>query len=372
MFDLYCVFKKMREQIGAERWMLLLFMGISFFGNFSRGLVRHSLHENATAIIVWSAYVFLAMFFSCLKNNRKLFLPIFTVLILCNTLFVQNENFSGEAVADSAASRIDAFTDAWVVRGAEKDVSGTEKTYWKQVQENGKAVTRVKWDETLERTVYPYKLLADTLLEEDETFVDFVNMSFLYSAINRKSPVYVSQSPIQLSREYAQEQFVEEIEGVPLVLMPLEKAYNLDSIPSFCRYYKLVEHIYQNYVLLCKYGDSFAVWCLLGRYEEMKNKVEVLSYNERDYQEAFMACEDLLMYGCELEKNSDTRQVTVISKGGTASIDGIQNCIDFEAYSGTEIALSMDYKTNIAGDLKIFIPLRKGKNIWIVKLCQKV
>lgn len=308
--------KKMREQIGAERWMLLLFMGISFFGNFSRGLVRHSLRENATTIIVWSAYVFLAMFFSCLKDKQKLFLPIFTILILCNTLFIQNENFTGEVVADSAASRIGTFTDTWVVRGAEKDVSGTGKTYWKQIQENGKAVTRVKWDETLNRTIYPYRLLADTLLEEDETFVDFVNMSFLYSAISRKCPVYVSQSPIQLSGEYAQEQFVKEMEGVPLVLMPLEEVYNLDSIPNFYRYYKLVEHIYQNYVPLCKYGNSFTVWCLSGRYEEMKKKVEALGYEKKNYQENFMACEDLVMYGCELEKSSDMQQITVISKGG--------------------------------------------------------
>lgn len=361
----YTVFsKKMKEEIGTERWMLLLFMGVSFFGNFSRGLVRHSLCENpinATIVIIWSAYVFLALFFSCLKNNQKLFLPIFTVLILYSTLLIQNQNFTGEAVVDASVSRIGTFTDTWLARGDEREVSGIEKTYWKQIQEKGKAVTRVKWDKTLDKTIYPYRLVIDTLLEKDETFVDFINKSFLYSAINRKNPVYVSQSPIQLSGEYTQEQFVKEIEGVPLVLMPLEVGYDLDGIPSFYRYYKLVEYIYQNYVPLCKYGNSFAIWCLPERYEDMKKKVGTLVYDEEDYQENLIVCEGLTMYGCELEKNLDSQQITVISKGGTASVDGIQNCIDLQAYVGTEILLSMDYKTNIAGDMKIFYTSEEGE-----------
>ena len=283
--------EKIREQDGVERWMLLLLLGASYFGNFSRGLVRHSLVEGFGGIyfvVTWSAYVFLAIFFSCFKNNRKLFLPVFAGLMVCNSLFCQDGNFREGTVADGAAVKTGEFTDAWFIptweEGESQDTA--PKTYWKRIQEKGEAATRIQLENGLQEMIFPYRIVIDALLEEDETFVDFTNQTFLYSAIGRKNPVYVSQSPMQLSGEYTQEQFVKEMEGVPLVLMALEGGCHLDNINNEYRYYKVAEYIYQNYVPLCKYGNAFAVWCLPNQYEEMAQKVKTrleAPYEMADY-----------------------------------------------------------------------------------------
>ncbi len=269
----YVIFsKKLREEISNEKWILLIFMGISYFGNFSRSLVRHSLAEGISMMVIWSSYIFLALFISCLKTNSKIFLPVFALLIICNMLFIQKENFTEEAVTDSAALRTGIFTDEWTT--GRKEVSEEEKTYWEGIQERGERIVRAKWDETIGNILHPYQMIINTLLEDDETFIDFISKTFIYSAINRRNPVYISQSPAQLSGEYTQEQFIEEMEGIPLVIMPFEEGYALDTISSFDRYYKVVEYIYQNYVPLCKYENSFAVWCRPERHKEMKAKIE--------------------------------------------------------------------------------------------------
>ena len=119
--------------------------------------------------------------------------------------------------------------------------------------ENKEVVERVQWDKTLKNAVEPYKMVMNTLLEKDETFVDFINKTFVYSGINRENPVYVSQSPLQLSGEFAQEMFIKEIQDTPVVLMPIDNyraASYLDGIANASRYYKAAEYIYQNYKVL--------------------------------------------------------------------------------------------------------------------------
>lgn len=351
---IYVIFsKRLREQISVEKWMLLIFVGLSYFGNFSRGLVRHSLVEMHTIIITWTAYMFLAVCFSCLKNNEKVFLPILTALILCNLGFVQKENFTEKAIADSAISRTGGFTDSWTCRKGGQENSENVKTYWEQVKEGGKSVIRAKWNINFDEIIYPCKLLMDTLLEDDETFIDFSSKTFIYSAINRKNPAYVSQSPLQLSGDYTQKRFLEEIEGVPLVLMP-SVGSSLDSVPDLYRYYKIGEYIYQNYFPFCKVEDSYEIWCLTERYGEMRKKAKQIVQDENDYQKKFMFCNDLTPYNCELRRDFANFQMTIISGDKSSGIEGLQEFIDIEKYSGKYMLLSVDYSTNIAGNMKVF------------------
>ncbi len=371
---LYIIFsKKMREQIGVESWILLLFMGISYFGNFSRGLVRHSLAENATIVMTWSVYVFLAMLFCCKKNNRRLFLPIFTVLILCNTVLIQKENFVEGTIADLSAVRTGEFTDEWVIeRSEEKNYEG-KITYWEELQRNREKVVRAKWDKSFDKMIYSCEILMDTLLEEDETFVDFINKTFIYSAVNRRNPVYVSQSPLQLSGEYTQQQFIEEIEGIPLILMPFEDGYALDTISNLYRYYKVVEYICQNYVPLCKVEDSYAVWCLPEKYEIMKEKIKGLpGYVEEDYRKSLVYSDKLEAYNCEIIRNFDNFQIKIISGDGILpGVEGLENFIDLKMYAGTYMQMSIGYNTDIAGNMKVFYTTEEGEAYTDDKMLEK-
>lgn len=371
---MYVIFsKKIREQISVERWILLLFLGTAYFGNFSRGLVRHSLVENATILMTWSAYLFLAMFFCCLKSNKKLFLPIFIVLIMGNTVLTQKENFMEEAVADLAAVRTGEFTDEWTIERSRKEDFENEITYWEQIQRNGEKVVRAKWDKSLDKAINSCKLLVDTLLEEDETFVDFTNKTFIYSAINRKNPVYVSQSPLQLSGEYTQQRFLEEIEGIPLILMPFEEGNGLDTISNLYRYYKVVEYIYQNYVPLCKFENSYAVWCLPEKYETMRDKVKGLpGYDEKDYRKSLVCSDKLEAYSCEIVRDFDNFQVKIISGDEILpGVNGLEKFMDLDLYAGTYMQMSIGYNTDITGVMKVFYTTEEGEEYTDDKMLEK-
>ena len=107
-------------------------------------------------------------------------------------------------------------------------------------------IQRVEWTEDLKKTVQNYQVVIDGLLEDDETFADFINKTFLYPLLGREYPAYVSQSPMQLSGEFAQEEFVKEIDGVPIVLMPyadenFRNSAALDGVSNSYRYYKVAE-----------------------------------------------------------------------------------------------------------------------------------
>ena len=100
--------------MGAECWILLLILGWSYFGNFSRGLVRHSLAEaSSREVIFWSAYPVLAAILCFNRKNKKLFLPVFMVLILCNTMLAKSDGFAGKTIADFSASKPAGSIESW-------------------------------------------------------------------------------------------------------------------------------------------------------------------------------------------------------------------------------------------------------------------
>lgn len=146
----------------------------------------------------------------------------------------------------------------------------------------------------LQQKIERLNKILNLVLNEDDTYLDFINESFLYSALERECPVYVSQSPGQLSGEFTQEKFMEQIESkreqVPLALMPtiwmrgLE--IEIDGIANNTRYYKVAEYIYQNYRPLCRV-DNIAIWCSKERYQEFYNLISgnIEQYNAEENME---------------------------------------------------------------------------------------
>lgn len=350
---LYTTFsKKMREQIGNANWILLLVLGWSYFENFSRGLVRHSLAESATKIVLWCSYLFLASFLSCYKKNSKLFLPAFMLLILCNVLFMPDRNFIRPSIADNAVSRPASIIESWEFSRFDEE-ENIEKTYWEQLKENAEVVERIKLDDEFMALSYRYTLLLNILLEENDTFVDFINQSLLYSLIERKNPVYISQSPMQLSGEFTQEEFVREIDGVPIVLMPISETLNsLDGITNAYRDYKVVEYIYQNYVPLCKYGNYYAIWCLPSRYTEFKNKICTIT-SKTEYISDFMQNDNIGWVNAK-PVDEGNGNITIISGKNDPMITELQNMIDISPYIGIDMVISIEYTTDIPGILEVF------------------
>ena len=292
---LYVIFSKsFKDRIGNEIWLTLLILGFAYVVNFTRGLVRHSLFENAYDIIFWDAYIFLAIFAACFRNKKEWLLPTFAMLILCGSFLTTTQNYQYVPIAEVSVSKVGNYTQSWTIGkldAEDNESTDLQKTYWRKISERGERAVRTQWDDSLKETMKPYQTVLNTLLEDDETYVDFINSSFAYSVINREDPVYVSQSPLQLSGEFTQEKFIEEIQDVPVVLMPINNDHLsiiLDSIPNAYRYYKIAEYIYQNYRPLCSCGSSFAVWCLPERYEEYREKLQPLSSAQEGTEISFI------------------------------------------------------------------------------------
>lgn len=361
--------KTIRVNVGKERWALLLILGFSFLANYSRGLVRHSMVENALQLIMWTAYVFFALFIVSIKSNYKLFVPMFSVFILCNTLFLSETVFSERSIADCSAERIGTFTETWKSgQFSESDLAEEEKgrTYWEQIANERKVIERVRPENDLKNTINVYQAVMDALLEDHETFVDFTNKTFVYSAINRQNPVYVSQSPLQLSGEFTQEAFIKEIENVPVVLMPLEEENDtnskaLDGIANSVRYYKIAEYIYQNYVPLCRYEEDFAIWCLKERYNEMVQKVKVFSESGIELKDAILSSDNIVIGDAEVVPNDDG-SININSIGMDPVIGELQNIFDVTPYVDSELKISVQYETDVSGLMQMFYTTDDGEN----------
>lgn len=272
---MYSLFSKsFHNKAKNIRWVLYL-LGFAYCSNFQRALVRHSLAEGAQTIshFSWTGYLFIIVFICCFAG-RKLFIPVTTSFILLNSLFITDSNYISMAIPDSAISKL-SIVNTWQRESI--DIS----TQWEMYKENGIPVQRVVMHDNIAQYIYPLEEITDLLLEDDETFMDFSNRTFAYSALGRECPVYVSQSPLQLSGEYCQEKFISSIEvdfeKIPIAIMPVNQdrcsAY-LDGIPNSYRYYKVSEYIYQNYMPLCLAGDN-AIWCDSDKYDyyaELLNK----------------------------------------------------------------------------------------------------
>lgn len=364
---LYVVFSaKFKESISKECWVLLLVLGFSFIYNYSRGLVRHTLVESQLTLIMWTAYIFFAVLAMSVKNNPKLFLPVLSAFILCNTLFLTDNNFNERSLADNSVSKMGTFVDTWHTdRFAEQGSC----TIWAKYNKNQEVIKRVKYSSSLNAAVRGYNVVVNGLLDDSETFVDFINKTFVYSSMGREDPVYVSQSPLQISGEFTQEQFVKEIEGVPIVLMPRDannigSSEALDGIPNSVRYYKIAEYIYRHYVPLCTYEDKFAVWCLPERYNNLAKKVKALSRSGNDIKEGLLDASKISAKNVKVIGNADG-SVNINSTGDDPAIYNIQNLFELSNYvnkNDTDLKIAVNYETDTEGTMQLYYTTNNGES----------
>ncbi len=367
---LYTVFSKsFREKIGKERWVLLMILGVSYFQNFSRGIVRHSLRSEATDHVFWCAFLFLALFIAFYKGSMKWFVPAFMSFTVAVPLLFTPANYTFLPIADRAVSSAEPIIDSWTHSPTGKKFvsdDGREfSTEWELIKYSQKRVQRVLLTDELMNYTTGFELVLDHLLEGDETYVDFINKSLLYSVMGYRSPVYVAQSPLLLSGEFSQTEFIKEIEGVPVVLMPadagnLQLSTSLDGITNAYRYYKVYEYIYKNYVPLCKYSSDFAVWCLPEKYEGYKAKVSELIAS-KDYSLELLNAESLTVRNAALEKNNDGNLVMRYTADDPMVID-LQNVLDLSGFIGRYAYISVNYKTDVQDVMQMYYTTEKDED----------
>lgn len=267
---------KFRYNMGIERLIILVILGLSYFINFSRGCVRHNLNELQLGVVLWTANLFFAIFLMCLFNKKIVFLLTYMILLIMNSLLLQNDNVKTEFLVDNALNKATSVLQTWW------QVESDQLSVWEKIYMEERKVERIIISDDMKNQIEPIEKVFEVILEEEETYMDFVNRSFMYSVLNRKDPVYVAQSPGHLSGEYTQEQFISQIEEqkeqIPIVMMPTKQMVSginieLDQIANVTRYYKVAEYIYQNYRPLCIVND-IALWCDVDRYGELYDELK--------------------------------------------------------------------------------------------------
>lgn len=138
---------------------------------------------------------------------------------------------------------------------------------------------RIVYDEATTELVNSFKNVFNVLLTDDQTYLDFANVTSMYLLTGRERPCYVGQSPSLLTDLYSQECFINEISeyDCPLaVLGTTETSYiqQMTKIPHNVRYYKIAEYIYNKYRPLVTFGE-FAIWCDKSSYESYKSSLVI-------------------------------------------------------------------------------------------------
>lgn len=276
---------KGRTRFSEVELLMLIQMGCFYFFNFSRGLVRHSVNEigvTASCQMVILIYITIAAITAAALRNRNLFMPSLAALLVVNLLIVGQAPHSAMPLLYHGTNKIEPMVESWSLsrdeREAEKLLGEDRLTFWEHMAINSTVADRVYLAGDNEQEVYELQDALDLLLEEDETFLDFVCKSFLYAAYVREDPVYISQTPSMLSNEFTQEQYISQVSGqyerIPIVVMPSDKKGNVgfDNVANHVRYYKVAEYIYQNYRPLCD-ANGYALWCANDRYEDMMSRL---------------------------------------------------------------------------------------------------
>ena len=224
---------------------------------FTRTIVYHNLDrcsgQNGVLLnyVHWTVSLFILYLYTRKGSSceKKLFawIATFGIIILAEGTLVTG------ILPDSASSVFARAADAsenWNLHNNTTDNLGKE---------------RIVFDEATNTFVQQFKQVFDTLLTEEQTFIDFANITSLYALTGRTRPCYVGQSPGLLTDLYSQECFLTQIAeyDCPLAILgTTEDAFTqqMIGIPHNIRYYKIAEYIYQNYRPLVKTGD-FVIWC---------------------------------------------------------------------------------------------------------------
>lgn len=135
--------------------------------------------------------------------------------------------------------------------------------------------------------VNQFKNVFDTLLTEQQTFIDFANMTSMYLLTGRERPCYVGQTPSLLTDLYSQECYLQEISkyDCPLAVLGstnIPYIQCMSGVPHNIRYYTIAEYIYSNYRPLVTFGE-FVIWCEKESYDNYYAILDNKGFGDNGY-----------------------------------------------------------------------------------------
>lgn len=248
---LYIIFSKARNKIDSKVWLILLVLGISYFANFTRSIVRHNVSclPDTSHTIFWTSYVYLAILVATFKKNYLYFLPTYMTFTMFNI-----------AIIGSSFARID-FQTPLDASQKHLNIASYAADY---------KVNRVSINPSAETELSELATFIKPFLNSDDTFFDFTNRSFIYSYLNRTDPIYAAQTPGHLNGDITSKIAISDLEksNVKLTIMTNGKRFHvIDNIPNSLRYYRISEYIYQNFIPLLEF-ETGEIWIARNLYQD--------------------------------------------------------------------------------------------------------
>lgn len=274
------VFHKFRRTLELKS-ILIIALSLTCLLHLRRGIVWHNLGfrgggAQGSIINFWPWLIALfSVFLTKSKDSfyqARKFTVAMTVCILLSIVLVSQLPLRGNVTAFAGAME-------------------TSEANVEALPQEDSIPPRTILDEKTQRFFGEFKDIFDTCLNDDETFLDFANITAIYPFTNRIRPFYTAQSPSLLANDVSQEFFFKEIKTakIPLVItgnIDVPYILKMGGINHNIRYYKIAEHIYRNYVPMLILGD-FTIWSAKGQKEDFLHRLAdkdniTLLYNNYD------------------------------------------------------------------------------------------
>lgn len=320
---------------------ITLLLLLIFLVNLPRALVRHSFCEGITGALIFDSIICIIVSILLILKHKEIvpFGLTFSLLCLCYATNNQtiNKNYVDKVFANNVLLNLNVTKEEVIAK------------------------ERFSQNPNLRNTVADFKNSIDFLLKSNETFLDFSNMSFMYSATRRLDPVYVSQSPLQISNKRTQDYFIKEIENninnIPIAIFPKSDGparVSLDGVQNTIRYFKIAEFIYRNYQPLVECSD-YVIWCLKEKAIFYKNKLSRALYVQADSNNIIDNIDIKNIYTKNTEVTLIDKMLHVKTYGNDPYIYGLEKSIDLHSYIGkkVDIVINVDDKIN-NGEYQLF------------------
>lgn len=256
----------------------------------TRTVVYHNLAVCAgrTGVLLnfihWTVSLYVLYFFSLKDKKIHIKYLVFTGTMYAVILM------EGICVTGNLPSERSVLTAEAVNAGKRWDLNNHTSQNWHK--------DRIIYNDETITLIEQFRRVFDILMTEDQTFIDFANVTSMYLLTERVRPCYVGQSPSLLTDLYSQERFLDEISkyDCPLAVVGTSDSSYLQQmvgIPHNIRYYKIAEHIYKNYRPLIAFGE-FAIWCEVDLYEQYSQILRKQDFEKQGYS--------LIDYGYDFTK----------------------------------------------------------------------
>jgi hypothetical protein len=328
-----------------------IFLGIFYFLNFHRGLVRHALIENSDTALTSFGFFLIGgslFFIKYLQGNVKKF--IFFIMI--SSLLVLAFKFPRE--------------DARIVSFYGQFISKTDS--FPLVQEEKYKIKRVVEDANYARQNYNdiVKFLKSNL-KENETFIDFTNTPMLYFYAQNENPIFFNQSLICSHNEYLQKRFIDQVKqyNIPFVVFskyPESSSDIVDGIPNTLRHFLIAEYIYQHYkpfVII----NNFCVWENMN-FERLDSNFIIENHYKPDLYSTRKICFPDLKYLPYIWGQYDAKSISALPKKLAGLISD-----NLELKSNFEKRISFTpVKSKSKGNYLIMEAQNRSKNVADIKI----